>query len=75
MASIIISDINVAGASLLTDLTEAELQVTGGCGHHSGYGRGSKGKKGSKKGSRKGSGKGSRKGSKGKKRGNYGCYC
>lgn len=65
MANISISDINVAGASLLTELTEAELQVTGG-GHKRGgcYGRGS----GSK------SGKG-RKGSKsGKGRGGYGCF-
>lgn len=78
MANISIADIDVAGASLLTELTEAELQVTGG-GHKRGgcYGGGSGSKSGKgRKGSGSKSGKG-RKGSgskSGKGRCNYGCF-
>jgi hypothetical protein len=66
MANIAISDIKVAGSALFTELTEAELQVSGGGHGHGGHGGGSKNKGGSKRGS----------GKKGKSgRGGYGCGC
>jgi hypothetical protein len=69
MSNITISELLVETDSFLTDLSDAELQVSGGGHHGCGGGKGSGGKKGSgkKKGSRKGSGKGSGKGG-------YGCY-
>jgi uncharacterized membrane protein len=62
MANIAISDIKVAGSALFTDLTEAELQVSGG-GGHGGYGGGSGKNKG---------GSGKNKGGSGKNKGGYG---
>jgi hypothetical protein len=70
MSNITISELLVETDSFLTDLSDAELQVSGGGHYGCGGGKGSGGKKGSgkKKGSRKGSGK------KGSGKGGYGCY-
>jgi hypothetical protein len=68
MSNITISELLVETDSFLTDLSDAELQVSGG--GHKGCGGGKGSGKGSRKGSRKGSGKGSRKGS---RKGGYGC--
>ncbi len=66
MANISIADIKVAGASLLTELTEQDLQVSGGGGHGGGYGgKGSKNKGGKNKGGSK---------NKGGHGGNCGCF-
>jgi uncharacterized membrane protein len=71
MSNITISELLVETDSFLTDLSDAELQVSGG-GH---YGGGKK--KGSGSGKKKrGSGSGKKRGSgSGKKRGGYGCGC
>lgn len=72
MSNITISELLVETDSFLTDLSDAELQVSGG-GHH---GRGGKGRGRSGSGSRKKgrSGSGSRKGSRKGSRGGYGGY-
>jgi hypothetical protein len=65
MSNITISELLVETDSFLTDLSDAELQVSGG-GHH---GCGGGGKGGSRKGGSRN--KGSRK--KGSRKGGYGC--
>jgi hypothetical protein len=71
MANIAISDIKMAGSALLAELTEAELQISGG-GHGScgGYGGGS-GKHGGSGKNKGGSGK---HGGSGKNKGGSGGY-
>jgi hypothetical protein len=70
MSNITISELLVETDSFLTDLSDAELQVSGG-GHYGGGKKKGSGSGGKKKGSggKKGSGSG------GKKRGGYGCGC
>ena len=72
MANIAISDIKIAGSALLTELTEAELQISGGGHGHGGHGgRGSGSKNG--RGSKNKSGSKNKRGK--KNRGGYGCGC